>query len=93
MFVRVPVSLNNQYFIDYFKVTEDSTLKFPSHNANSVEPVLALTVKIRTSQDFLAPISEVLVIIFFSLTFRNSTSTFLNAHLWSKTAILRLNNT
>ena len=29
----------------------------------------------------------------FSLTFRNSTSIFLNSHLWSKTAILKLNNT
>ena len=29
----------------------------------------------------------------FSLTFRNSTTIFLNSHLWSKTTILKLNNT
>ena len=29
----------------------------------------------------------------FSLTFRNLTSLFLNFHLWSKTATLKLNNT
>ena len=61
--------------------------------AFDLQPVLALTVKIRKSLDFLAPVSEVLVIKFFPLTFRNSTSIFLNSHLWSKTAILKLNNT
>ena len=46
--------------------------------------MLALTVKIRKSQDFLAPISGSPGDQFFSLTFRNSTSIFLNSHLWSK---------
>ena len=55
--------------------------------------VLALTVKIRKSQDFLAQISESPADQIFSLTFRNSTSIFLNSHLWSKTTILKLNNT
>ena len=55
--------------------------------------VLALTVKIRKSQDFLAPISGSTGEQIFSLTFRNSTSIFLKSHLWSKTAILKLNNT
>ena len=40
--------------------------------------VLALTVKIRKSQDFLAPISGSPGDQIFSLTFRNSTSMFLN---------------
>ena len=56
-------------------------------------PVLALTVKIRKSRDFLAPISGSPNVQFFSLTFRNSASIFLNSHLWSKTAIVKLNNT
>ena len=55
--------------------------------------VLALTVKIRKSQDFLAPTSRSPGDQIFSLTFRNSTSIFLNSHLWSKTAIVKLNNT
>ena len=45
------------------------------------------------SQDFLAPISGSPGDQIFSLTFRNSTSIFLNSHLWSKTAIVKLNNT
>ena len=55
--------------------------------------VLALTVKIMKSQDFLAPISGSPGDQFFSLTFRNSASIFLNSHLWIKTAIVKLNNT
>ena len=47
-------------------------------------PVLALTVKIRKSQDFLAPISGSPGDQIFSLTFKNSTSVFVNSHLWSK---------
>ena len=58
-----------------------------------ISTVLALTVKIRKSQDFLAPISGSHGDQIFSLTFRNLTSIFLNSHLWSKTAILKLNNT
>ena len=58
-----------------------------------VNPVLALTVKIRKSQDFLAPISGSPGDQIFSLTFRNTTSIFLNSHLWSKTTNLKLNNT
>ena len=54
--------------------------------------VLALTVKIRKSQDFLAPISGSPGDQIFSLTFRNSTSVFLNSHLWGKTATVKLNN-
>ena len=42
---------------------------------------------------FLAPISGSPGDQIFSLTFRNSTSIFLNSHLWSKTSILKLNNT
>ena len=53
-----------------------------------LDTVLALTVKIRKSQDFLAPISGSPGDQIFSLTFRNSTSIFLNSHLWSKTTIL-----
>ena len=52
-----------------------------------------LTVKIRKSQDFLASISGCPGDQMFSLTFRNSTSIFLNSHLWSKTTILKLINT
>ena len=59
----------------------------------STVAVLALTVKIRKSQDFLAPISGSPGDQNFSLTFRNSTSIFLNSQLWSKTAIVKLNNT
>ena len=55
--------------------------------------VFALTVKIRKSKDFLAPISGNPADQIFSLTFRNSTSVFLNSHLWSKSAILKLNST
>ena len=54
--------------------------------------VLALTVKIRKSQDFLAPISGSPGDQIFSLTFRNSTTVFLNSHLWGKTATVKLNN-
>ena len=53
----------------------------------------ALTFKIRKSQDFLAPISGSPGDQMFSLTFRNLTLIFLNSHLWSKTIILKLNNT
>ena len=60
---------------------------------SSLESVLALTVKIRKSQDFLAPISGSPGDQMFSLTFRNSTLIFLNSHLWSKIAIDKLNNT
>ena len=56
-------------------------------------PELALTVKIRKSQDFLAPISGSPGDQIFLLTFRNSTLIFLNSQLWSKTAIVKLNNT
>ena len=55
--------------------------------------VLALTVKIRKSQDFPAPISGSPGDQIFSFTFRNWTSIFLNSHLWSKAAIVKLNNT
>ena len=55
--------------------------------------VLASTVKIRKSQDFLAPISGSPDDQILSLTLRNSTSIFLNSHLLSKTAIIKLNNT
>ena len=44
-------------------------------------PVLALTIKIRKSQDFLAPISRSPGDQIFSLTFRNSTSIFLNSFM------------
>ena len=47
-----------------------------------------INVKVRKSQDFLAPISGSLGDQMFSLTFRNSTSVFINSYLWSKTAIL-----
>ena len=60
---------------------------------NPVNPVLALTVKIRKSQDFLAPIYGSPGDQIFSLTFRNSILIFLNSQLWSKTAIVELNNT
>ena len=63
------------------------------HSGVSNDSVLALTVKIRKSQNFLAPISGSPGDQFFSLTFRNSTSIFLNSHLRSKTTILKLNNT
>ena len=49
---------------------------------------LALTVKIRKSQDFLAPISGSPGDQIFSLTFRYSTSIFLNSHLRSKSPLL-----
>ena len=64
-----------------------------SHKVASTQSVLALTVKIRKSQDFLAPISGSPGDQIFSLTFRNSTSVFINSHLWSKTDIVKLNNT
>ena len=69
-----------------------STLDHKAIDSNPAA-VLALTVKIRKSQDFLAPISGSPGDQIFSLTFRNSISIFLNSHLWSKTAILKLNNT
>ena len=65
----------------------------PGEDCGRPRPVLALTVKIRKSQDFLAPISGSPGDQIFSLTFRNFTSIFLNIHLWSKIAILKLNNT
>ena len=43
--------------------------------------------------ELLAPISGSPSDQPFSLTFRNSASIFLNSHLWSKPAILKLNNT
>ena len=61
--------------------------------ASGYYTVLALTVKIRKSQDFLAPISGSHGDQIFSLTFRNSILIFLNSHLLSKTAIVKLNNT
>ena len=52
----------------------DASSEYPQvHNT-----VLALTVKIRKSQDFLAPISGSPGDQIFSLTSRNSTSIFLN---------------
>ena len=47
--------------------------------------------KLTKSQGFLAPISGSPGDQTVSPTFRNSTSMFLNSHLWSKTAILKLN--
>ena len=59
----------------------------------SADIASACTVKNRKSQDFLAPISGSPGDQSFSFTFRNSTSVFLNSHLWSKTTIFKLNNT
>ena len=81
--------------IEYSPFVDDFGIFIRSKNVETIEfkPVLALTVKIRKSQDFLAPVSESPGDQMFSLTFRNSTSIFLNSHLWSKTPILKLNNT
>ena len=53
-----------------------------------LQTVLALTVKIRKSQDFLAPISGGPGDQIFSFTFRNSTSVFLNSHYGVKPPFL-----
>ena len=62
-------------------------LTFFIEKKKCLNSVLALTVKIRKSQNFLARISGSPGDQIFSLTFRNSTSVFLNSHLWSKTAL------
>ena len=54
--------------------------------------VLALTVKFRKSQEFLILISGSPGNQIVSLTSKHLTSIFLNSHLWSKTAIFKLNN-
>ena len=54
--------------------------------------VLALTVEFRKSQDFLILISGSPGNQIVSLTSEHLTSIFLNSHLWSKTAIFKLNN-
>ena len=51
-----------------------------SYYTNILISVLALTVKIKKTQDFLAPISGSPGDQIFSLTFRNSTSIFLNSY-------------
>ena len=86
-----------QFFLLYTPLIWSSTLGVPHWEASNGytqhSSVLAVTVKSRKSQDFLAPISGSPGDQIFSLTFRNSTSVFLNTHLWSKIAILKLNNT
>ena len=54
--------------------------------------VLALTVEFRKSQDFLILISGSSGNQIVSLTSKHLTFIFLNSHLWSKTAIFKLNN-
>ena len=89
------ISLSESCDCDCCKPSTDSCLDSvcPKNKVWQNNTVLALTVKTRKSQDFLTPISGSLGDQIFSLTFRNSTSIFLNTHLWCKTAILKRNNT
>ena len=80
-------------FIPEFLPFLNLDMSTDAKSKSKTESVLALTVRISKSQDFLAAISGSPGDQMFSLTFINSTSIFLNSHLWSKIGIVKRNNT
>ena len=71
---------------------ECNTMFLHTNYCDHLQTVLTLTVKFRKSQDFLILISGSPGNQIVSLISKHLTTIFLNSHLWSKTAIFKLNN-